>query len=116
MFDKVMTLGEITQEQYEKFSDKYIRQRYQMSNERINNSKISSSLEKTVVKGIKIAEYLSQVWISSSFENKQKLQYVLFPEGIMYNKETDIVRTRRGNALFAEIPILTGIEYSSMLL
>ena len=29
----------------------------------------------------------------SSFEDKQKLQYVLFPEGVMYNKEANAVRT-----------------------
>jgi len=102
-------LEEISKEQFEKFNDKYCRQRDQISKELINNSKISSNLEKTVAKGIKIAENLSQVWISSGFENKQKLQYVLFPERIMYNKETDPVRTSRVNALFAEIPILTGI-------
>ena len=33
---------------------------------------------------------------------------MLLPEGIMYNKETDTVRTRRVNALFAETSALTG--------
>ena len=41
------------------------------------------------------------------FEIKQKLQYLPFPDGIMYNKETDTVRTGRVNALFVETSVLT---------
>jgi len=37
-------------------------------------------------------------------EEKQKLQYLVFPEGTEYSKEMDAVRTERINALFGEIP------------
>jgi hypothetical protein len=35
------------------------------------------------------------------------LQYLVFAEGIVYNKEKDRVRTLRVNSLFAEILLLT---------
>ena len=37
---------------------------------------------------------------------KQKLQYLIYPDGIMYNKENDSVRTTKVNILFSSIPLL----------
>ena len=45
------------------------------------------------------------MWISGGYDKKQKLRYLIFPEGIVYNKEMDRVRTKRANSLFAEIPL-----------
>lgn len=42
------------------------------------------------------------------FEEKQKLQYLVFPEGILYNKKNRRVRTLKVNELFACIPPLKG--------
>lgn len=46
----------------------------------------------------------------SSFENKVKPQYLVFPVGITYSKENDAVRTKRVNSIFAEIPMNTGVS------
>ena len=35
------------------------------------------------------------------FNKKQKLQTLLFPEGILYDKENDRVRTFRVNTIFS---------------
>jgi site-specific DNA recombinase len=64
----------------------------------------SSNLEKSITKGLETAEKISSQWVSSSFDDKKKLQNLVFPEGILYNKEKDIVRTERTNFLFAVIP------------
>lgn len=50
-----------------------------------------------------IAENVSEMWVSGEYDEKQKLQYLIFPEGILYNKEKDRVRTQRVNLLFAEV-------------
>jgi hypothetical protein len=57
-----------------------------------------------VEKGLSIAQYLSKMWASMDFEARQKLQFLVFPEGIEYSKENDAVRIQRVNSLFAEIP------------
>lgn len=101
-------LGEITREQWRKYSEKLSYQKELLLREIEDNEKISSNLEKVVEKGLQIAENLQQEWISSSFDNKVKLQYLVFPEGITYNKENDSVRTKRVNSIFAEIPVQTG--------
>jgi hypothetical protein len=46
------------------------------------------------------------MWLSSDYDDKQKLQRLIFPEGILYNKKKDPVRTLRVNSLFAPIPQL----------
>ena len=37
----------------------------------------------------------------------QQLQYLLFPEGLLYDKKNDTVRTNRINTLFHEIAVNT---------
>ena len=43
---------------------------------------------------------------SSDYAMKQILQYLVFPEGILYNKQNDTVRTSKINSLFYSIPYL----------
>ena len=45
------------------------------------------------------------MWVSGDFYDKQKLQYLLFPEGMLYDKENGVVRTTRINYLFKSIAI-----------
>jgi hypothetical protein len=52
-----------------------------------------------------IAENLVSTWVSADIDTKQKLQNLVFPEGIKYSKENDIVGTERVNALFLQIPL-----------
>lgn len=44
------------------------------------------------------------------YETKQKLQYLLFPEGIVYNKKNDQCRTLRVNAVFGYILALSSLS------
>ena len=65
----------------------------------------SSNLEKAIFKGFKSASNLSQLLVSSAYNNKQALQYLLFPDGLLYNKESDTARTPKVNSLFQAIPL-----------
>jgi site-specific DNA recombinase len=94
-------LNEITKEQYDKFSSKYRDELSQLRKEIKAIAEMSSNLEK----GLNISENISQLWISADYYEKQKLQYLLFPEGLLYDKKNDRVRTNRINTLFSEIAI-----------
>lgn len=61
----------------------------------------SSNLESVVKKVIDISCNPLQVCISSDYDDKQKLQYLIFPEEILYNKKERVVRTPRINSVFA---------------
>jgi hypothetical protein len=67
----------------------------------------SSNFETVVEKCFSIARNVSQLWISGDFSRKQKLEYLIFPEGMVYSKKDNRVRTRRVNSLFFKIPVLT---------
>ena len=56
-------------------------------------------------KDMNMAKKISQLWISSDYYEKQQLQYLLFPEGMLYDKKNDTVRTLRINTLFREIAV-----------
>ena len=68
----------------------------------------SSNLEKMIDRGLEIAENISDNWVSGSFDYKKRLQNMIFPEGILYNKQIDAVRTPKTNSFLAIIPLLTG--------
>ena len=69
----------------------------------------SSNLEKAVEKCLSIAQNISHTWATAGFENKRRLQSLVFPEGIMYNKENNEVRTEKVNSLFSLIQPLQSI-------
>lgn len=96
-------LGEITSVMYEKFAAKYHEEILEIEEELREKAFDSSNLEKVVEKGLSIAQNIATMWASSTFDEKQKLQTLVFPEGITYSKENDRVRTERVNALFALI-------------
>ena len=72
---------------FEKYSSKYKAELSQLLVENDQTGFSSSNLENAVKKGMEIAHNLSQLWLSADFTNKQQLQYLIYPEGILYSKE-----------------------------
>jgi site-specific DNA recombinase len=103
-------VGELKIEMYEKYSAKYQVEIAKIRQELSTSSFDSSNLNLILEKGLKIAQNLSQLWVSGDFRAKQKLQYLVFPRGILYNKEKDTVQTEKVNSLFAGIPLLTKVS------
>jgi site-specific DNA recombinase len=101
--------GEIDQTLYMKFRDKFRGNIHQMELELDNSQNQLSNLEKAVDKCIKLSLELPSLWRKANFSGKQRIQNLLFPEGIHYNRENDDYRTTRINLLFSAIPYLTGL-------
>ena len=55
---------------------------------------------------IDFAVNLPKKWLSASYHIKQRLQNLLFPEGIYYNRENDQSRTTRINSVFLYLAYL----------
>ena len=100
--------GEIEPALFQKFSQKYQTERVELEKQLPETEFNSSNLFQIVEKGLEIAGNLSKTWALSRFDDKRKLQSLVFPEGILYNKQIDIVRTPRINSIFAPIPVLLG--------
>ena len=103
LLEERFVLNEITGEQFGKFSKKYQSEIDQLDQEINQMGNISSNLKKSVEKGLKIAQNISEMWASGDFYEKQKLQYLLFPEGMLYDKENGVVRTTKVNSFFLQI-------------
>ena len=44
---------------------------------------------------------LSSLWINGNLYEKRKVQKMIFPEGIEYDRKTDQYRTLRANSFFS---------------
>lgn len=60
----------------------------------------SSNLENDAEMVLEISENLNKTWCSSEYHEKRRLQNMLFPEGMVYDKQNDTVRTEKYNPLF----------------
>jgi len=58
-------------------------------------------------KALSLSESLEKTWIDGDLKQRQKLQNLVFPSGLGYDKSNDRVRTPKVNAIFGSIPILT---------
>ena len=93
-------LGEIDHEVYEKYMPKYRQEKSQILIEIQKLSKKSSNLDKFIDKFLEMLPDLANLWDSGTLKAREKLQHLVFPEGIFYDRKSDEVRTARVNTLF----------------
>jgi site-specific DNA recombinase len=103
-------IGDIAKDMFEKYSSKYQNTLDELAAKIDNPAYNSSNFKKAISVGVEIASNLSQLWISSDYSNKQKLQYMLFPQGLLYNKQRDTVRTPQVNSVFSAMSLLASVS------
>ncbi len=96
-------LEEITKEQFLKFSDKFKQERLEINKQLEKCAVKVSNLEKSVENLMSFSSNLPSLWTSSTYTDKLKLQKLVFPKGIRYNKENQQCRTVEINPLFSYI-------------
>ena len=102
-------IGEIPKVLYDKYSTRYKDEIRLLITELDKSSITSSNFENAVEKCLEIAQNISAAWLSAGFENKQRLQKLVYPEGMVYNKQEGVVRTFKINSLFNEIAPLARV-------
>jgi site-specific DNA recombinase len=89
--------GEIDRSIYEKASGKLKAEIKQISEE-LEKSQINiSNPSELIEKGVVFASELANCWLNGDYEERQMVQIILFPEGIIYDKENDTFRTSSVN-------------------
>ena len=74
----------------------------------MSNSTISSSnLEKAINKALKISSELGKLWSNGGLPQKKKIQDLVFPSGIGYDKSNNRVQTKRINSICKLIPSIS---------
>lgn len=88
---------EITRADYEEFTKVLFTQRQEIQQEINRYAKTSSDTPDRVGNILKKASQIVQEWENGDFNTRQRLQRIVFPEGVNYNKVEDRLRTPRIN-------------------
>ncbi len=104
-------LGEISQDLYIKFIEKY-RIEKSVIEENIAKCNVDlSNLENQIDLYLLICGCLPAIWKEASYQRKLEIQEMVFPEGIMYDREIDNYRTTKINSVILAISQLSrGLE------
>ena len=98
---------EINTAQYEKFKSILTQEK----NEKLKfTEKVGfdlSNLEKALEIVLNKAPKLSSMWENGNLAEKRKIQKMVFPDGIEYDRENDEYRTFRVNSFFSYIPVIS---------
>jgi site-specific DNA recombinase len=95
--------GEIPYDLYAEFLKEYEGEKKKISEELQKDSKGVSNPLRCVQFAVNYSAKLKPVWTSASYTEQQKLQFLLFPEGIFYNRAEDKCRTDNINPAFAYV-------------
>mgnify|MGYP002349980696 FL=1 len=99
-------IGEIDRNLYDKFRPKYEKECFEIERELNKSDGYFSNLKKVIDFAVKVCCNPLIMWNDLDFNGKQVFQSLLFPEGIIYNREFDQYRTTRVNTFFSAIPQL----------
>ena len=95
--DDRFAVGEIDRPIYEKASGKLKAEIKQISEELEKSNFSLSNPSELIEKGVAFASELANCWLNGDYEERQTVQNILFPEGIIYDKENDTYRTSNIN-------------------
>ena len=102
-------IGRIERDMYNKFVSKYINEREELQKELANTAMESSNLEKSIQYVLEACHNPKETWENGTIEGRMQLQNIFFPEGIVYEAENGLVRTKRINAGIIVVPELARV-------
>jgi site-specific DNA recombinase len=101
---------EIDKSIFDKYKTKFNLERTELLKNLSKNDVKVSNLEELTDNAITFASKLASLWDLSDYLDKQKIQNMVFPDGMTYHKKTNQCRTPRINSVFCHIAELAGIS------
>ena len=105
--EKYYLNNEMSKDVFEKFQNKLQQQRNEINQLIVKSGNGISNPEKAIEKALQLSTEIATVWASSDYSGKEKLQKLIFPEGIYYNRENASFRTTKMNTVFSLIASLS---------
>ncbi len=90
-------LEEITQEMFQKFKAKFLDERAKIDEQKSKVGIRVSNLEECIDAAFRLAPKLALAWDYADYSDRHLLQFLVFPEGIYYDRKTDGCRTEKVN-------------------
>jgi site-specific DNA recombinase len=106
--EKYFALGEMNKETFEKFNSRFQEEKKTIEENLQKCSCSISNLSSFVQEAISLSTKLNAVWASSVFSTKEKLQKLIFPEGVYYDRKNGSFRTEKINFIFCLIEANSG--------
>jgi site-specific DNA recombinase len=101
---------DITKDLFDKFTTKLKAEKLITEKQLQKVPEKTSNLENTIVKALNLSSKLNTAWHSSDYIGRHKIQYLLFPDGISYNRQNDECRTLRVNEIFLAMASLARVS------
>jgi site-specific DNA recombinase len=101
---------DITKDLFDKFTTKLKAEKLTTEKQLQKVPEKTSNLENTIKKAIDLSSKLNTAWISADYIGRHKIQYLLFPDGISYNRQKDECRTLRVNEIFSAMASLASVS------
>ena len=98
--EKYYIKEEMSREAFDKFYNRYVAERDKIVKEIAKLEQKISNPESAFDKAIDISLELATTWGSGDVKQKEKLQQLLFPEGIIYDGKKGAFRTEKTNMVF----------------
>ena len=97
---KYYVTEEISGAIFDKFHSELLNERQEILKKLDEQKTLSNPLE-AFQKTLEVCAKLLEIWGCGEFEVRERLQKILFPEGIYFDKEKDAYRTPYLNSVFA---------------
>jgi site-specific DNA recombinase len=88
---------------FQKFHAKYAEERSKIMEELQDCALTISNLSESLNQALNLSAKLNTVWASSDIKLREKLQKLIFPEGIYYDLKTGSFRTEKVNSIFMQM-------------
>ena len=108
--EKHYVLNEMSKETFQKFYQRYQEERYTIEQELDKNSGGISNPEDCINSVLEFSSNLNEIWASSDVSTKERIQKLVFPEGIHYIKQNEAFRTTKVNSVFSCIAQLQSLS------
>ena len=99
--EKHYVLGEMNKETFQKFYQRYQEEKHSIEQELHKNNGGISNHQECINSVLQFSSKLNEVWTSGDVSTKEKLQKLVFPEGIYYIKQKGAFRTTKVNSVFS---------------
>lgn len=110
---------DMSKEIFEKFYGKSNKERQEIHIQLTQSTEKISNPDFAISKALRLSTELSTVWTSSDIKKKERLQKLVFPEGIVYDRKNNAFRTPKINIIFeliAGLKRITGDEKRDKLM
>jgi site-specific DNA recombinase len=100
MIEERFVLKEITKDMFDKFSGRFRDEKREILDQLQRVDFGLSNLDKYISFAVNISSNLQEMWEVADLRTKEKLQNLIFPEGIYYDRKNSTYRTERTNVIF----------------